>query len=412
MSTSILKILCLFYVAQNFVSADLALNSRCRTAENLPGICVEIRKCKPVMDTIAAGTVHSNKPTVCSQQEQTVCCPTQSPLSVRSSVDRAAAARNEENEATKVKESEKDELEEMPLRDAPERISERKCREYGQNVFHTIRIAPTLIGGKPREIRVDKCKHKQVALIVGGTEAKPFEFPHQGLVGYGRRNNLKFFCGCTLVSPRFAMTAAHCLEKATNSRILKPKAVKLGSISRDGDNDRTVIVDIVEIFKYDHYIANRTTVMGDIALLKLAEEVTLNEFILPICLPTKQHEDERGIVTGFGKTQNGEIANNLMKVTLERFSHSRCQELWNNKIIDSNANLCYGHHTEMKDSCNGDSGGPLLVSNANKVSCTYTQIGIVSFGLNKCGTIGFPGVYVNVYNYLDWIEGIVWKDEE
>jgi secreted trypsin-like serine protease len=25
-----------------------------------------------------------------------------------------------------------------------------------------------------------------------------------------------------------------------------------------------------------------------------------------------------------------------------------------------------------------------------------------------CGTPGKPGVYANVYHYLDWIEGIVW----
>ena len=42
-----------------------------------------------------------------------------------------------------------------------------ECREYAQKTIHTILIAPTLIGGKPHEIKVDKCKHKPVALIVG-----------------------------------------------------------------------------------------------------------------------------------------------------------------------------------------------------------------------------------------------------
>lgn len=110
-------------------------------------------------------------------------------------------------------------------------------------------------------------------------------------------------------------------------------------------------MNVVDTFKYDHYIQNSTLVIGDLALLKLAEEVTINEFLLPICLPTKQHENEKGIVTGFGVTEDGNVAKNLMKVTLERFSYDECQELWKNKTIDSHAMVCYGHHTEEKDSC-------------------------------------------------------------
>ena len=48
--------------------------------------------------------------------------------------------------------------------------------------------------------------HLFIYKFSGGTEAKPFEFPHQGLIGYGKRSALKWHCGCTLVSPRFALT--------------------------------------------------------------------------------------------------------------------------------------------------------------------------------------------------------------
>lgn len=50
----------------------------------------------------------------------------------------------------------------------------------------------------------------------------------------------------------------------------------------------------------------------------------------------------------------------------------------------------------------GDSGSPLMHYDAKKFQWVLT--GIVSFGQKKCGTEGFPAVYTNVTNYLDWIE--------
>ena len=54
-----------------------------------------------------------------------------------------------------------------------------------------------------------------------------------------------------------------------------------------------------------------------------------------------------------------------------------------------------------KDSCEGDSGGPLVFPSFSKL--TYYQVGIVSFGSNKCG-IGKPSTYTKVTSFLDWIK--------
>ena len=43
--------------------------------------------------------------------------------------------------------------------------------------------------------------------------------------------------------------------------------------------------------------------------------------------------------------------------------------------------------------------------------CMLTVIGITSVGFGRCGKIGVPTVYANIYNYLDWIESIVWPEE-
>lgn len=45
-------------------------------------------------------------------------------------------------------------------------------------------------------------------------------------------------------------------------------------------------------------------------------------------------------------------------------------------------------------SCNGDSGGPLLING--------TQVGIVSFGASDCSA-GMPSVYTRLTEFYDWV---------
>jgi secreted trypsin-like serine protease len=54
-----------------------------------------------------------------------------------------------------------------------------------------------------------------------------------------------------------------------------------------------------------------------------------------------------------------------------------------------------------KDSCSGDSGGPLFLRNGGSEE-PWFQIGVVSFGGKVCGD-GLPGVYTKVTEFLDWI---------
>ena len=53
----------------------------------------------------------------------------------------------------------------------------------------------------------------------------------------------------------------------------------------------------------------------------------------------------------------------------------------------------------------GDSGGPLVTCDwSSKISL----IGVTSFG-KLCGSIT-SGIYTRIYNYVSWIEDIVWSD--
>lgn len=60
--------------------------------------------------------------------------------------------------------------------------------------------------------------------------------------------------------------------------------------------------------------------------------------------------------------------------------------------------ICAGGE-KGKDSCTGDSGGPLM----HKIGDTFILTGIVSYGDVECGKEGSPAVYTHVYKYLEWI---------
>ena len=57
--------------------------------------------------------------------------------------------------------------------------------------------------------------------------------------------------------------------------------------------------------------------------------------------------------------------------------------------------ICAGYLAGGKGSCNGDEGGPLV--------CNGELQGITSWG-DGCAKSGYPGLYTQVCNFIDWIE--------
>lgn len=65
--------------------------------------------------------------------------------------------------------------------------------------------------------------------------------------------------------------------------------------------------------------------------------------------------------------------------------------------------LCAGGE-KGRDSCRGDSGGPLMTISADKSGeINWYAAGVVSFGPSPCGMENWPGVYTRVSKYVNWI---------
>ncbi|XP_023304279.1 venom serine protease Bi-VSP [Lucilia cuprina] len=148
-----------------------------------------------------------------------------------------------------------------------------------------------------------------------------------------------------------------------------------------------------------------STLHNDIAILTLSEPVQFTKEIQPICLPTSSTQQSRSYsghiatVAGWGSLrENGPQPSILQKVQIPIWTNTECAQKYGRAapagIIESM--ICAGQ--AAKDSCSGDSGGPLIVNDATR----YIQVGIVSWGIG-CGKGQYPGVYTRVTSLLPWI---------
>jgi secreted trypsin-like serine protease len=98
-------------------------------------------------------------------------------------------------------------------------------------------------------------------------------------------------------------------------------------------------------------------------------------------------------------------SNVKLQVWLPVVSNEDCGRVYQEKRLDiGDGQLCAGG-VEGKDSCTGDSGGPLMSTGMSSRDgrTRYFLAGVVSFGPDPCGKKDWPGVYTRVARYTDWI---------
>ncbi|XP_018799309.1 PREDICTED: trypsin-2-like isoform X2 [Bactrocera latifrons] len=245
-------------------------------------------------------------------------------------------------------------------------------------------------------------------LIYGGAKAKPKEFPSIALLGSKDTNGqIDWYCGGTLISRRFVVTAAHCFRIASSLNI-----VRLGELDYSTTNDATQTQDfnVLHAVLHPSYNLDR---YNDIALIELDRDAILNEYVIPACLPSKTARYKNFTAVGWGKTERGISSPHLLKVALDLFTGDQCTtsvpvEENLEMGLKERTQICAGSYQHGIDTCNGDSGGPLYVQH-KKYPCMLQVAAITSFGYVQCGTAGIPSINTKVNLYLDWIENVVWN---
>lgn len=162
-------------------------------------------------------------------------------------------------------------------------------------------------------------------------------------------------------------------------------------------------IDVVEIVAHPNFDMASRNQANDIGLVRLAHDVAYSEFIQPVCLPStlglqRSAADAKLFASGWGRTLQAKQSSVKMKVQLPVFEQDRCRDKYATiraEIVDSQ--LCAGSLFAV-DTCDGDSGGPLMTVKGNY----WTVEGVVSFG-RGCGLEGWPAIYTRVASFEEWI---------
>ncbi|XP_014278342.1 venom protease [Halyomorpha halys] len=202
-------------------------------------------------------------------------------------------------------------------------------------------------------------------------------------------------CGAAVITRRHLLTAAHCFNDIDKNQLL----VRLGEydFNRATESNKTDYrVEDLRI-PNDYYPAAHH---NDIAILKLDKTIEYSVYVQPICLPLPQDDytDTTAVVTGWGQIEyHGQFSKVLLEVSLPIWELKKCRQRYESTIFCTN--ICAGYEEGERDSCAGDSGGPLM---QQRQDGRWTVIGVVSWG-RRCAAKQSPGVYTAVNKYLDWI---------
>ena len=238
--------------------------------------------------------------------------------------------------------------------------------------------------------------------IVNGQEARMHSWPWQIRAIPCSKWRCTYLCGGSILSEYWTITAAHCIPYAADQGFVTAGAHKLwgdpSDINMAGKN--YTVKEIINHPDWNRYKRN-----NDVALMRTKERIAFSDYVQPICIPEQDicfNEGTTCVVSGWGYTEEtGPISDTLQEVAVKIIDFETCSHAtMYNTMVYEDTQICAGYIDGQKDSCAGDSGGPLACRLGDNQP--WVLYGVVSWGWG-CARARKPGVYAKTSAYYDWI---------
>ncbi|KAJ3647400.1 hypothetical protein Zmor_019279 [Zophobas morio] len=246
------------------------------------------------------------------------------------------------------------------------------------------------------------------------------ELPWTAVLVYQADNQEKIYCGGTLISDRYVLTAAQCI-KGNFLEGAKLVSVRLGENNFTTNPDCEyyrgywsecaepfIEVPVEKSIVHEEYDANDTNYRHDIALIRLNQTVVFTDFVRPICLPSgtianKNYTGIKVIQHGWGINNNNVSNGRRSKNQVNGQSNEECSKLVGFTLDQSQ--LCGFKEIFSFSSCTVDIGGSVsyVIEERFNVSSQYSRQYAVA--VTSAGTCDEkePILFTKVGDYSDWI---------
>lgn len=204
-------------------------------------------------------------------------------------------------------------------------------------------------------------------------------------------------CGGSLVSRWSVLTAASCLDQATDAIIV------LGASDLSDANELFQVRFRVQSTNFRiHPLYQSDITNSDIGIVRFNFAIAgFNNAVQPVILPAENpFEDNNAIILGFGRysAASENFSYNLRFIQVSTISNLMCRLFFPGQIATNH--ICTSG-IGARGVCEGDIGSPLVIENADG---NYVQIGVSSFFPGSGCMTNNPSVFTRVTSFIEFIQ--------